>query len=121
MTITQHPDSDCPSGKFGMGCERECNCASPTESCFVHSGGCPTGCAHGYTGGDCWTKIGMLINSNEVMPFDTKTISQDYTDSFSNTNKQRKKTTTRAGADFTRFKLYYFADCEFRVVFSFNL
>ena len=61
-----------------MGCERQCNCASPTESCFVHSGGCPTGCAHGYTGGDCWTKIGILINSRVTREVGMSEISRKF-------------------------------------------
>ncbi|KAK3732864.1 hypothetical protein RRG08_056694 [Elysia crispata] len=36
----------------GVGCEGECNCVNQT-SCFVHSGGCPSGCAPGYTGLNC--------------------------------------------------------------------
>ncbi|KAK3768830.1 hypothetical protein RRG08_067243 [Elysia crispata] len=43
----------CPSNrKYGLRCERECNCVNQI-SCFVHSGGCPSGCAPGYTGLDC--------------------------------------------------------------------
>ncbi|KAK3776776.1 hypothetical protein RRG08_056425 [Elysia crispata] len=48
----------CPSNRYGLRCERECNCVNQT-SCFVHSGGCPSGCAPGYTGLDCskgWQK-----------------------------------------------------------------
>ncbi|GFO23024.1 multiple epidermal growth factor-like domains protein 10 [Plakobranchus ocellatus] len=46
----------CPAGKFGRQCERDCNCADRTEACFVSTGGCPTGCAAGYTGEDCHTQ-----------------------------------------------------------------
>ncbi|KAK3780067.1 hypothetical protein RRG08_064110, partial [Elysia crispata] len=42
----------CPSNRYGLRCERECNCVNQTR-CFVHSGGCPSGCAPGYTGMDC--------------------------------------------------------------------
>ncbi|KAK3704764.1 hypothetical protein RRG08_000536 [Elysia crispata] len=42
----------CPSNRYGLRCERECNCVNQT-SCFVHSGSCPSGCAPGYTGLDC--------------------------------------------------------------------
>ncbi|GFO03921.1 receptor-type tyrosine-protein phosphatase kappa-like [Plakobranchus ocellatus] len=49
-------DSDCPSGKFGRECERDCNCADDQDACFVATGGCPSGCAPGYTGEDCWTR-----------------------------------------------------------------
>ncbi|GFN78783.1 multiple epidermal growth factor-like domains protein 6 [Plakobranchus ocellatus] len=45
----------CQSGKFGRQCERDCNCADQTEACFVSTGGCPSGCAAGYTGEDCYT------------------------------------------------------------------
>ncbi|GFO07584.1 multiple epidermal growth factor-like domains protein 6 [Plakobranchus ocellatus] len=48
-------DSACDPGKFGRECERECNCADDEEACFVSTGGCPSGCAPGYTGEDCWT------------------------------------------------------------------
>ncbi|KAK3797410.1 hypothetical protein RRG08_055606, partial [Elysia crispata] len=43
---------NCLSNRFGLRCERECNCVNQT-SCFVHNGGCPSGCAPGYTGEDC--------------------------------------------------------------------
>ncbi|GFS14754.1 multiple epidermal growth factor-like domains 10 [Elysia marginata] len=46
-------DINCPAGRFGLTCERQCNCVNG-GSCFVHSGGCPSGCAPGYTGEDCW-------------------------------------------------------------------
>ncbi|KAK3801328.1 hypothetical protein RRG08_049094 [Elysia crispata] len=43
---------DCRAGQFGLRCERQCNCAVQ-GSCFIHSGGCPSGCASGCTGEDC--------------------------------------------------------------------
>ncbi|GFO39301.1 receptor-type tyrosine-protein phosphatase kappa [Plakobranchus ocellatus] len=46
----------CSAGKFGRQCERDCNCANQTEACFVSTGGCPSGCAAGYTGEDCYTQ-----------------------------------------------------------------
>ncbi|GFO39317.1 multiple epidermal growth factor-like domains 10 [Plakobranchus ocellatus] len=46
----------CPAGKFGRQCERDCNCADQTDACFVSTGGCPSGCAAGYTGEDCYTQ-----------------------------------------------------------------
>ncbi|GFN80217.1 multiple epidermal growth factor-like domains 10 [Plakobranchus ocellatus] len=49
-------DSHCQSGKFGRECERDCNCVDDQEGCFVATGGCPSGCASGYTGEDCWTQ-----------------------------------------------------------------
>ncbi|KAK3800201.1 hypothetical protein RRG08_039268 [Elysia crispata] len=45
-------ETNCPAGLFGLRCERQCNCADQ-GSCFVHSGGCPSGCATGYTGEEC--------------------------------------------------------------------
>ncbi|KAK3716451.1 hypothetical protein RRG08_057374, partial [Elysia crispata] len=45
-------ETNCPAGQFGLRCERQCNCAN-NGNCFVHSGGCPSGCATGYTGEDC--------------------------------------------------------------------
>ncbi|GFN87561.1 receptor-type tyrosine-protein phosphatase u [Plakobranchus ocellatus] len=48
-------ETACPSGKFGLECEQVCNCADRQESCFVSTGGCPSGCAAGYTGEDCYT------------------------------------------------------------------
>ncbi|GFO48342.1 multiple epidermal growth factor-like domains 6 [Plakobranchus ocellatus] len=44
----------CPQGTFGRECEHECNCADE-KPCFVSTGGCPTGCAPGFTGEDCMT------------------------------------------------------------------
>ncbi|GFO27337.1 multiple epidermal growth factor-like domains 6, partial [Plakobranchus ocellatus] len=46
----------CPPDKFGRQCERDCNCADQTEACFVSTGGCPSGCAAGYIGEDCYTQ-----------------------------------------------------------------
>ncbi|GFO17992.1 fucolectin-related protein [Plakobranchus ocellatus] len=48
---------ECSSGKFGRECEHDCNCADQTEACFVSTGGCPSGCAAGYTGEDCYTQV----------------------------------------------------------------
>ncbi|KAK3761900.1 hypothetical protein RRG08_000539 [Elysia crispata] len=45
-------ETHCLKNRYGLRCERECNCVNQT-SCFVHSGGCPSGCAPGYTGLDC--------------------------------------------------------------------
>ncbi|GFN96674.1 multiple epidermal growth factor-like domains 10 [Plakobranchus ocellatus] len=45
----------CALGKYGRQCERDCNCFNQTEACFVSTGGCPSGCAAGYTGEDCYT------------------------------------------------------------------
>ncbi|KAK3782006.1 hypothetical protein RRG08_038556, partial [Elysia crispata] len=48
-------DIHCPFNRYGLKCERECNCVNQT-SCFVHSGRCSSGCAPGYTGIDCSKK-----------------------------------------------------------------
>ncbi|KAK3755526.1 hypothetical protein RRG08_063602, partial [Elysia crispata] len=48
-------ESACPPGLFGLECDRQCNCASQEVACLVSTGGCPSGCAAGYTGEDCWT------------------------------------------------------------------
>ncbi|GFO40630.1 receptor-type tyrosine-protein phosphatase zeta [Plakobranchus ocellatus] len=45
----------CPSGKFGLECQQDCNCEDTQQSCFVSTGGCPSGCAAGYTGENCYT------------------------------------------------------------------
>ncbi|KAK3770998.1 hypothetical protein RRG08_002047 [Elysia crispata] len=45
----------CPAGKFGLNCDRQCNCADTQELCFVSTGGCTSGCAPGFTGEDCHT------------------------------------------------------------------
>ncbi|KAK3741215.1 hypothetical protein RRG08_000544 [Elysia crispata] len=45
-------ETRCVKNRYGLRCERECNCANQT-SCFVHSGSCPSGCAPGYTGLEC--------------------------------------------------------------------
>ncbi|GFN73655.1 receptor-type tyrosine-protein phosphatase kappa [Plakobranchus ocellatus] len=58
----------CLPKRFGRECERVCNCADQTEACFVSTGGCPSGCAAGYTGEDCYTRcpkgrFGFICNS----------------------------------------------------------
>ncbi|KAK3779669.1 hypothetical protein RRG08_062535 [Elysia crispata] len=55
-------ETNCPAGQFGLRCERQCNCAN-NGNCFVHSGGCPSGCAIGYTGEDC---SGELLDGTET-------------------------------------------------------
>ncbi|GFS10499.1 multiple epidermal growth factor-like domains 10 [Elysia marginata] len=46
-------DIPCRADNFGLACEHQCNCVNKTR-CFDHSGGCPAGCAPGYTGEDCY-------------------------------------------------------------------
>ncbi|RUS75224.1 hypothetical protein EGW08_017014 [Elysia chlorotica] len=45
-------EAACPAGSFGLECEHVCNCAEG-QGCFVSTGGCPSGCASGYTGDNC--------------------------------------------------------------------
>ncbi|GFN98576.1 multiple epidermal growth factor-like domains 10 [Plakobranchus ocellatus] len=54
--VIVYGDSACSSGKFGLDCERDCNCINKQETCFVSTGGCPSGCAPGFKGEDCWTQ-----------------------------------------------------------------
>ncbi|CAL1536343.1 unnamed protein product [Lymnaea stagnalis] len=49
-------DSACPNGTYGRECRSKCNCAVPGESCFVSTGGCPSGCAPGFYGEGCATE-----------------------------------------------------------------
>ncbi|GFR97676.1 multiple epidermal growth factor-like domains protein 11-like, partial [Elysia marginata] len=55
--VAIYGENACPKGQFGLACEGLCNCANGGD-CFVHSGGCPSGCAPGYTGEDCSTLTG---------------------------------------------------------------
>ncbi|GFS22602.1 fucolectin-related protein [Elysia marginata] len=59
--VEVYGDISCPPDKFGLACKRHCNCANKT-SCFDHSGGCPAGCAPGYTGEDCKTGKFMMMH-----------------------------------------------------------
>ena len=60
ISLNSKPEIRCKSGQFGLGCNHQCNCADQTESCFVHSGGCPSGCAPGFTGEDCSGWLGRV-------------------------------------------------------------
>ncbi|CAG5135120.1 unnamed protein product [Candidula unifasciata] len=46
-------DSVCEPGRFGRNCEHKCNCADSNETCFVSTGGCPSGCPSGFQGESC--------------------------------------------------------------------
>ncbi|BFZ21382.1 hypothetical protein BsWGS_24421 [Bradybaena similaris] len=46
-------DFVCEPGLYGRDCEHKCNCADSNETCFVSTGGCPSGCRPGYQGEDC--------------------------------------------------------------------
>ncbi|KAH9508433.1 hypothetical protein Btru_055224 [Bulinus truncatus] len=45
----------CDLGKYGRDCEKFCNCFNQSETCLVSTGGCPSGCAAGFTGEGCNT------------------------------------------------------------------
>ncbi|XP_059173381.1 uncharacterized protein LOC131953936 [Physella acuta] len=47
-------ESVCNVKNYGPECTKTCNCNDPTETCFVATGGCLSGCAAGYQGEDCW-------------------------------------------------------------------
>ncbi|XP_059162443.1 uncharacterized protein LOC131945848 isoform X2 [Physella acuta] len=38
----------CPNGTYGIGCSSTCNCRDKSESCFVATGQCWSGCASGF-------------------------------------------------------------------------
>ncbi|CAL1532181.1 unnamed protein product, partial [Lymnaea stagnalis] len=46
-------DSVCSTDHFGLECDKSCNCEKKTETCFVATGGCPSGCAAGFYGESC--------------------------------------------------------------------
>ncbi|GFS22288.1 calcium binding EGF domain protein [Elysia marginata] len=58
-------EPSCEQGRWGWYCEQTCNCAGG-EVCLPHSGGCPTGCASGFSGADCRTKIGQ-VNLDKIL------------------------------------------------------
>ncbi|XP_059173390.1 uncharacterized protein LOC131953958, partial [Physella acuta] len=51
--VEANGDFICTSGTFGLECANTCNCNDPTETCFVATGGCRSGCAVGYQGEGC--------------------------------------------------------------------
>ncbi|XP_059171314.1 multiple epidermal growth factor-like domains protein 10 [Physella acuta] len=54
--FTKGNQSDCPTRTYGLGCQKTCNCAVKGETCFVSTGGCPSGCPDGFQGEGCNTK-----------------------------------------------------------------
>uniref|UniRef100_A0A2C9L1S5 Tyrosine-protein phosphatase domain-containing protein n=1 Tax=Biomphalaria glabrata TaxID=6526 RepID=A0A2C9L1S5_BIOGL len=49
-------DSYCQEARqYGLDCNKTCNCFNQSENCLVSTGGCPSGCAVGYTGEGCNT------------------------------------------------------------------
>ncbi|GFO49824.1 multiple epidermal growth factor-like domains 10 [Plakobranchus ocellatus] len=83
----------CPAGKFDRQCERDCNCADQTEACFVSTGGCPSGCAAGYTGEDCYTYYETSLSDQPRLcgeeAFGTSNLHTDA-DLISSTTSKRK-------------------------------
>ncbi|XP_059173385.1 multiple epidermal growth factor-like domains protein 11 [Physella acuta] len=51
--VETYGDYICTSRKYGLECAKTCNCNDPTETCFVATGGCRSGCAAGYQGEGC--------------------------------------------------------------------
>ncbi|CAL1536020.1 unnamed protein product, partial [Lymnaea stagnalis] len=51
--VEMYGDSLCPFNMYGIECDKQCNCASKIETCYVATGGCPSGCAAGYHGPGC--------------------------------------------------------------------
>ncbi|BFZ21379.1 hypothetical protein BsWGS_24417 [Bradybaena similaris] len=51
--VEVYGDSVCEPGLYGRDCEHKCNCADRNETCFVSTGGCPSGCPPGYQGENC--------------------------------------------------------------------
>ncbi|WAR24729.1 PTPRT-like protein [Mya arenaria] len=47
---------NCPAGRFGDNCERECHCRDQGERCDSIMGICKTKCGPGWTGFDCQTR-----------------------------------------------------------------
>ncbi|KAK0064948.1 receptor-type tyrosine-protein phosphatase alpha, partial [Biomphalaria pfeifferi] len=44
---------ECPVGRFGQNCHKECHCKDDNEKCDSMKGICRTGCARGWSGLDC--------------------------------------------------------------------
>ncbi|CAL1532169.1 unnamed protein product [Lymnaea stagnalis] len=53
-------DSVCSTNEFGLDCDKSCNCENKTETCFVATGGCPSGCAAGFYGDGCQNECPKL-------------------------------------------------------------
>merc|ERR1712033_5 len=50
----------CPSGWFGENCEKQCNCKFGNSKCVGTTGACQGGCAYGFSGPGCQTKISAI-------------------------------------------------------------
>merc|ERR1711951_128362 len=50
----------CPSGWFGENYENQCNCKNGNRACSSTNGACNGGCAYGFSGPGCQTKISAI-------------------------------------------------------------
>merc|ERR1711922_112394 len=50
----------CPSGFFGKNCEKQCNCKYGNTDCNGITGTCRRGCAYGFSGAGCQTRIAAV-------------------------------------------------------------
>ncbi|CAL1535344.1 unnamed protein product, partial [Lymnaea stagnalis] len=48
---------ECPRGRFGIYCNKDCHCKETDEHCNEATGKCTTGCAKGWSGKDCQAVI----------------------------------------------------------------
>ncbi|XP_059168807.1 multiple epidermal growth factor-like domains protein 6 [Physella acuta] len=55
--VELYGELNCPTKTYGLGCQKKCNCAHG-DSCFVSTGGCPSGCPVGFKGIDCTEACG---------------------------------------------------------------
>ncbi|OWF35537.1 receptor-type tyrosine-protein phosphatase S-like isoform X1 [Mizuhopecten yessoensis] len=53
---------NCPAGRFGDNCIKECHCADLSEACDSILGICSSGCAQGWDGYDCQQAIACPQN-----------------------------------------------------------
>ncbi|KAJ8306526.1 LOW QUALITY PROTEIN: hypothetical protein KUTeg_017071 [Tegillarca granosa] len=61
----EHCDTNncnCPSGRFGNNCMKECHCLDSNEACDSILGICSSGCALGWDGFDCQTAVACPAN-----------------------------------------------------------
>ncbi|XP_055862157.1 uncharacterized protein LOC106068399 isoform X5 [Biomphalaria glabrata] len=64
-------DVICPTGTYGLDCDMPCHCANATETCFVSTGQCRSGCARGTQGEGCTQVCGPGqhgVDCNEQCP-----------------------------------------------------
>merc|ERR1712219_105311 len=50
----------CPYGWFGENCDKQCNCKYGNSKCVGTNGACQGGCAYGFSGPGCQTKISAI-------------------------------------------------------------